>query len=62
VKEPGWNASYNEVRLAVEKTYKILETYEVYRYQVTQYNPETNEGGLFVERIPETKSGGERLS
>ena len=25
--------------------------YEVYDYQVTQYNPETGEGGLFVELI-----------
>jgi len=31
----------DEVRLAVEKGYKFLEIYEVYEYQVTQYNPET---------------------
>ena len=40
-----------EVRLAVEKGYRILEIYEVYEYQVTQYNPETGEGGLFVASI-----------
>jgi len=35
----------------VEKGYKILEIYEVCEYQITQYNPETGEGGLFVEYI-----------
>jgi len=35
----------------VEKGYRILEIYEVYEYQVTQYNPETGEGGLFVDLI-----------
>jgi len=35
----------------VEKGYKVLEIYEVYEYQVTQYNPETGEGGLFVDYI-----------
>jgi len=41
----------DEVRLAEEKGYRILEIYEVYEYQVTQYNPETAEGGLFVDYI-----------
>ena len=41
----------DDVRLAVEKGYKILEIYEVYEYQVTQYNPETSEGGHFVDYI-----------
>jgi len=41
----------DEVRLAGEKGYRILEIYEVYEYQVTQYNPETGEGGLFVDYI-----------
>jgi len=36
----------DEVRLAVEKGYRIIEIYEVYEYQVTQYNPETGDGGL----------------
>jgi len=31
----------DEVRLAVEKGYRILEIYEVYEYQVTQYDPIT---------------------
>jgi len=41
----------DEVRLAVEKGYKILESYEVYKYQVTQYSTETGEGGHFVDYI-----------
>ena len=41
----------DEVRLAVEKGYRILEIYEVYEYQVTQYSPETGEGGHFVDYI-----------
>jgi len=40
-----------EVRLAVEKGYRILEIYEIYEYKVTQYNPETGDGGLFVAYI-----------
>jgi hypothetical protein len=41
----------DEIRLAVAKVYKILEIREVYQYEVTQYNPDTGEGGLFVEYI-----------
>jgi len=41
----------DEVRLAVEDGYRILEIYEVYEYQDTQYKPETGEGGLFVYYI-----------
>ena len=41
----------DEVRLAVEKWYRILEIYEVCEYEVTQYNPETGAGGLFVDYI-----------
>ena len=33
------------------KGYRILEIYEVYEYQFTQYIPETREGGLFVDYI-----------
>ena len=39
----------DEVRLAVENVYKILEIYEVYEYHVTQYDPKTAEGGFFVD-------------
>jgi hypothetical protein len=41
----------DEVRLAVAKGYKVLEIQEVCEYEVTQYNPETNDGGLFVDYI-----------
>jgi len=37
--------------LTVNKGYKILEIHEVYQYEVTQYNPKTGAGGLFVEYI-----------
>jgi len=33
------------------KMVRILEIYEVYEYQVTQYSPETGEGGHFVDYI-----------
>ena len=41
----------DEVRLAVDRGYKILEIQEVYQYEVTQYDPNTGEGGLFVDYI-----------
>jgi len=40
-----------EVLLAVDKRYKILEILEVYEYEVTRYDPDTGEGGLFVDYI-----------
>jgi len=40
-----------EIKVAVAKGYKILEIQEVYEYQVTQYNQETGQGGLFAEYI-----------
>jgi len=41
----------DEVRLDVEKWYLIIEIYEVYEYQVTQYIPETGEDGHFAAYI-----------
>jgi len=41
----------DEVWLAVEKGYRILEIHEVYEYQVTQNKRETGEGVLFVDYI-----------
>jgi hypothetical protein len=40
-----------EVRLAFEKGYKILKFQEIYEYRVTQYDPTTGQGGLFVAYI-----------
>jgi len=41
----------DKVRLSVETGYRELEIYEVYEYQVSQYNPKPGKGGLFVEYI-----------
>ena len=41
----------DEIRRAVKKGYKLVEVHEVYEYQVTQYNPQTGNGGLFVQYI-----------
>jgi len=41
----------DEVRLAVDKGYKILEILEVYEYQVTCYDPATGNGGHFADYI-----------
>ena len=41
----------DEVRLALAKGYKILEVLEVYEYEVTCYDPETGNGGHFVDYI-----------
>jgi len=42
---------FDEVSLAFDKGHKIIEIYELNEYQVTKYNPETSEGGLFVDYI-----------
>jgi len=41
----------DEVRLAIDKGYKILEILDVYEYRVTRYDPETGSGGFFAEYI-----------
>jgi len=41
----------DEVSLAVQKVYRILEIHEVYEHQVTRYTPETGDGGLFANLI-----------
>jgi len=37
--------------MAVQKGYEIVEIIEVYEYAVTQCDPQTDEGGLFVEYL-----------
>jgi hypothetical protein len=37
----------DEIRLTVQEEYEFVEVHEVYEYQVTQYDPQTGEGGLF---------------
>jgi hypothetical protein len=41
----------DEVRLAVEKGYRVIEVHEVYEYEITQYDPTTGEGGIFAQYI-----------
>jgi len=41
----------DEVRLAVQKGYRILEVYELYEYTVTRYDNENREYGLFAGYI-----------
>jgi hypothetical protein len=41
----------DELRLAVTKGYRITKVHEVYEYNVTHYDRETGEGGLFVQYI-----------
>jgi len=38
----------DEVRLALQKGYRILEIHELYECNVTRYDPETPEGGVFA--------------
>jgi hypothetical protein len=37
--------------LAVQKRYRLIKVYEVYEYQVTRYDHETREGGLFAQYV-----------
>jgi hypothetical protein len=37
--------------MAVQKGYEVVKIYEVYEYDVTQYDRRTGQGGLFVEYI-----------
>jgi hypothetical protein len=39
----------DEIRLAVQKGYGQVKVCDVYEYQVTRYDPETREGGLFAQ-------------
>ena len=41
----------DELRLALQNGYKILDIHELYEYQVTKYNRDKDEGGLFVDYI-----------
>jgi len=41
----------DEVTLAVQKCYEVIEVFEVYEHDVTQYDPQTGQGGLFAKYI-----------
>jgi hypothetical protein len=43
----------DEIRLAVQHGYELVEVHEVYKYQVTSYDTQTGDGGLFVQYINE---------
>ena len=40
-----------KIRKAVSVGYKIVNIYEIWQYEVTQYNPQTMEGGHFTDYI-----------
>ena len=35
----------------MQKGYEVIEIFELYEYDVTQYDPQTGQGSLFVEYI-----------
>jgi DNA polymerase type B, organellar and viral len=41
----------DEVRKAVELGYKITRVFEIYKYEIEQYDPVTKQGGLFTSYI-----------
>lgn len=41
----------DEVREAISQRYKILSISEIWQYEVTQYDPATRTGGIFVDYI-----------
>ena len=41
----------DEIRLVVQMGYRLIEVFEFYEYEVTQYDPATDRGWLFVEYI-----------
>lgn len=41
----------DEVRLAVEPSYRVLKIHEFYEYEVKQYDPKTGERGHIVQYI-----------
>ena len=41
----------DEVWLAIQKGYEILDIMEEYKYEVTKYDPHTREGSLFADYI-----------
>jgi hypothetical protein len=41
----------DELRLAVQKGYKVLQVYKVFEYQTTQYDPQSREGCFLITLI-----------
>ena len=40
-----------EIKLAMQKAYKLVDVQEVYEYLVREYDPQTGNGGLFSQNI-----------
>jgi len=38
----------DEILFAVEKGYRLIEVFEFYEYEVTQYDPASGRGGLLL--------------
>jgi hypothetical protein len=47
----GWACVVDEVRMAVQRAYVVIEIFEFYEYEVTQYDREKGEGGHFLQYI-----------
>ena len=41
----------DELRVAVEHGHTVLKIHEFYKYEITQYDPKTGEGGHFIRYI-----------
>jgi hypothetical protein len=41
----------HEVRLVIRKGYQVLDIIEEYEYEVTKYDPNTRDCGLFAEYV-----------
>jgi hypothetical protein len=41
----------DEIRLDAQKGNRLVKMYEIYEYQVTRWEPQTREGGLFAQYI-----------
>ena len=39
----------DEVRVTVDRAYRVLKIHEFYEYEVTQYDPKTGVGGNYVQ-------------
>jgi hypothetical protein len=41
----------HELKLAIEMNYRVIECFEIWEYDVTKYNKQTQEGGLFKDYV-----------
>ena len=50
-KGPDVYVGHRRSQVGRAKVYEVIESFEVYEYDVTQYDPQTGQGGLFVDYI-----------